>query len=130
MSSMYNKHAPTGPAKHAEPPSVGKRRFARAPVNLPATYAVTGRAADRRSGRIIDLSGGGVRFEADEDLAGGTVIELEFEIPGSTIVAKAHVVLNYFDSNAECFGHGLAFTAIDPAAQEAIADYVLGLKRP
>jgi len=126
---MFRKRPPSVTTTRAgTATSSAQRRFARAAVDLPTAYAVDGRAGSR-SGHITDLGGGGLRLETDEDLPSGTALELEFSIPGRPVGASGRVVMSYFDATSKRFGHGVAFTAIEPAAQEAIAGYVLALAR-
>jgi len=126
---MFRKAPPSIAAgKHVATGTAAERRFARAAVDIATMYGVTGRDG-LRTARIGDLSGGGVRLETDEDLPAGTVVELQFSIPARTVTAHAHVVMSYFDAKTRRFAHGVAFTSIDPAAQEAIAGHVAALMR-
>ena len=123
---MFGKGPPSVRSGKDAPPPPTRRRFERAAVDLAAVYVVMGRAGEG-SARIRNLSGGGVRLETEEDLPAGSVLALIFPLGEREIRAQGRVALSFFDSATSRYGHGLAFTAIDPAAQEAIAALVAPL---
>lgn len=107
-------------------PTLPRRRFARAAVDLPAQYAIEGQAAWHAS--VIDeLGGGGVRLQTQHDVAAGTVVALQFELDGVPIAVTARVAMSLFDGARGRFVHGVAFMTIDPLAREAIVNRVSAL---
>jgi c-di-GMP-binding flagellar brake protein YcgR len=126
---MFGKGPPSVSSGKDTSPETAQRRFARADVDLAASYTTAG-ALGEREARIGDLSVGGVRLVSDEDVASGSPIELRFALAERPIRAQGRVVLSYFDAGAKRFNHGVAFTAIEPAAQEAIAALVASGQEP
>ena len=122
---MFGKGPPSVSSGKDAPPSPTRRRFERAAVDLAARFTVAGRAGEG-SAWIRNLSAGGVRLETAEDLPAGTVLELAFPLAEREIRAQGRVALSFFDAATRTYGHGLAFTAIDPAAQDAITAFVTG----
>jgi c-di-GMP-binding flagellar brake protein YcgR len=111
----------------AEPSPGGKpqqRRFLRATVELPVTYAVEG--AEPRLGKAVNLGGGGLRLATDEDIPSGTVLRLRFALPGGRreMRMRGRIVLSFFNAVDGHFAHGIAFTQIDPDDQEEIVRFI------
>ncbi|MFN2460710.1 MAG: PilZ domain-containing protein [Candidatus Velthaea sp.] len=127
---MFRKRPPavsaTGPG--AGRPATAQRRWVRAPVDLAVRYTLAG-SPEPHAGRIDNLSGGGVRLETNEDIAAGTAVELAFEVAGAPVACSARIVMSLFESTRKRFLHGVAFTAIEPAAQETIVRHVAVLQR-
>ncbi|MEO6914028.1 MAG: PilZ domain-containing protein [Candidatus Baltobacteraceae bacterium] len=107
-----------------------QRRFYRASVNFPVTIAVTGEARIIL-GNAVDLSGGGVRVETRSDLAKGGQLTLRFKLSESSaeMAVRGHMVLSFYDGSKQQFAHGIAFTQISPADQEAIVHFIHELQR-
>jgi len=120
---MFGKGPPSVGSGKDTSPYVAQRRFARADVDLEATYA-TADGPGERAARIGDLSAGGVRLVSDEDVPSGSAVELRFALAERPVRAQGRVVLSYFDSHAKRYNHGVAFTALEPGAREAIAALV------
>ena len=97
-----------------------KRRYVRASVDIPVEYTLEERPG-ARTGRIDDLSAGGVRLETDEDIAAGTNLRLAFPVGETAVNPAGRVVMSFFDGGRKRFLHGIAFTTIDPAHLTAIA---------
>jgi hypothetical protein len=112
--------------KDSVPPS--RRQFARIAVDLPATFAL-GERPDWEHCSIVNLGGGGVRIQTRHKIAGGVAnISLRFEFEGVPIDAKARVVDSTFDRSRDGFFSSAAFTTIDPAQQQRIAERVAELR--
>jgi len=112
--------------KDTVPPS--RRQFARVPVDLPATFAL-GERPDWEHCSIVNIGGGGVRIQTRYKIAGGVAnISLRFEFEGMPISAKARVVDSTFDRSRDGFFSSAAFTTIDPAYQQKIAERVAALR--
>jgi c-di-GMP-binding flagellar brake protein YcgR len=108
------------------PPFV-PRRYPRVVIELPAQYALGD--GEWHASMIDDLGGGGVRLLTAEDLAAGTQIALRFIVDGTPIVTSARVAMSLHDARRDRYVHGVAFTAIDPGAQQRIVDRVLALQQ-
>lgn len=84
MFGFGKKRKPGKPvARAAVPAAAGagqKRTTFRMPVEFPVFYTLVGRRG-RRSATANDLSGGGLRLLADEDMLKGSVLALEFRVP-------------------------------------------------
>jgi hypothetical protein len=112
--------------KDSVPPS--RRQFARIPVDLPATFAL-GERPDYERCSIVNLGGGGVRFQTRYEIAGRVAnISLRFEFEGMPIVAKARILESTFDRSRDGFFSSAAFTTIDAAQQRRIAERVAELR--
>ncbi|GAC1541119.1 MAG: hypothetical protein NVS2B17_18150 [Candidatus Velthaea sp.] len=126
---MFRKRPPavSSSSQTTDGPITEKRRYFRASVDIGAEYTVEHRGA--RTGRIDDLSAGGVRLETDEDIAAGTILRLAFPAGKVAMNPTGRVVMSFFDGGRKRFLHGVAFTAIDPAQQEAIVALVAELQQ-
>jgi c-di-GMP-binding flagellar brake protein YcgR len=122
---MFGKGPPSVRSGKEKSSFAAQRRFARATVDLEAEFTSLGAAAERDA-RIGDLSGGGLRLMTDRDLPAGSIIAVRFTLGMREIRVQGRVVLSYFDANVNRFGHGVAFTAIEPGARDAIAEFVTG----
>lgn len=58
------------------------------PVEFDVYYTLEGRRG-RRSGKANDLSAGGLRLSCDEDLVKGSMLTLDFELPGDFLTNMA-----------------------------------------
>jgi len=127
---MFRKNPPAVSSTSKQPGKsvIAQRRYFRATVDIAASYTL-GDGTEARTGRIDDLSGGGVRLETSEDLPAGTNIELRFDVATVAVNATGHVVMSFFDGGRKRFLHGVAFAAIDPAQQDAILQRVSELQR-
>lgn len=127
---MFRKRPPAvaSSSNNAGKPITAKRRFFRAPVELDVQYEIEGRNG-WRSSRIVDLGEGGVRLESDEDIAAGTAVHMKFEVGGTPVAAAGRVAMSFFDGAKKRFGHGVAFTSIEPAQREAIVRRVTELQQ-
>jgi c-di-GMP-binding flagellar brake protein YcgR len=128
---MFRKRPPSvakTDAPSTQQPS--KRRFFRAAVSVPAQYQVIGRMGTRNA-TICDMSGGGVRIEVDEDIQPGAMIEVRFSLGNEAAKRRARgkTVLSFYDAAKRKFAHGIAFTGIEAADQEAIVQYITELQR-
>ena len=65
----------------AQPTAAQKRSSFRMPVEFDVTFTLRGRAG-RRHAVANDLSAGGLRLMSDEDFLPGSVLELDFILPG------------------------------------------------
>ncbi len=107
-----------------------QRRFYRASVSFPVTIAVT----DENLvvlGNAVDLSGGGVRVETRSDLMKGRQLTLRFKLSPESpeMVVRGHMVLSFFNAAKQQFAHGIAFTQISQADQEAIVHFIHEVQR-
>jgi hypothetical protein len=111
--------------KDKVPPS--RRQFARIPVDIPATFAL-GERPDWERCSIVNVGGGGVRIQTRYKIVGVSIISLRFEFEGESVVAKARVVDSTLDRTRDSFFSSAAFTSIDPAQQQKIAQRVADLR--
>jgi len=101
-----------------------QRRFARANVDIAATYTVPAKSVALPA-QIVNLGGGGIRLVNQEDLARESLLDVRFRLPsGDELSAQGKVVLSFYDAGVGAFAHGIAFTRIAPADQAAIVAYV------
>lgn len=113
-----------------QPGSPQQRRFFRASVDFPVTVIVPG-AELVMYGSAVDLSGGGLRVIAKNDLSAGQNVTLRFTLPdsGNEMMVRGRVVLSFFDAGKQQFAHGIAFTQIAAADQSAIVEYIHELQQ-
>ncbi|MDQ6933571.1 MAG: PilZ domain-containing protein, partial [Candidatus Eremiobacteraeota bacterium] len=78
------------------------------------------------SARIGDLSAGGTRMISASELAPGSEISLRFTLPSGEreVYVTGRIVMSFFDGLTQSHVHGVAFTRIALADQEAIVRYV------
>lgn len=72
---------------------VQRRNFVRVPAYFPVTYRVIERAglSDSKKGTMLDLSGGGMRFQTIEKLEQGAILQTCLELPKGKIQTPARV---------------------------------------
>jgi len=122
---MFGKGPPSVRSGKETSAFAAQRRFARASVDLEACFTALNHPGERPA-RIGDLSAGGLRLMTDQDLPAGSIIAVRFTLGEREVRVQGRVVLSYFEAKANRFGHGVAFTAIAPGAQAAIAAFVAG----
>jgi len=107
-----------------------KRRFSRTSLRLTTIYKIPKTGRTQRA-LTHDISGGGIRFIADEELAPGVPLEIEVKLPDqeSPIVCQAEVVWSkvtnpdrksYEDPIVET---GAKFVQIDEKEQALLIQY-------
>ncbi len=118
-------------AQHPEPknaPSTARRRqFERAQVDLPISYSIVAEDCIRKgSARIVDLSAGGARICGAMDFMQSSEVTLRFTLPGGQreVYAYGRIVMSFFDGPKQQYSHGVAFTHISRADQDAIVRHV------
>ncbi|MDQ6826136.1 MAG: PilZ domain-containing protein, partial [Candidatus Eremiobacteraeota bacterium] len=111
--------------------SAQRRQFDRARVNLPVSYSLVGKGGSAQA-RVVDLSGGGARIATAADLAAGTQLELTFRLreTDAQLVARGRIIMSFFEGSEQRYLHGVAFTQIAPADQEAIVQYIHEVQFP
>ncbi|HET9030893.1 MAG TPA: PilZ domain-containing protein [Candidatus Aquilonibacter sp.] len=80
MFSFWRKKGERKPPKTAKAAPTQKRSAFRMPVEFDVFYTLRNRTG-RRHARANDLSAGGLRLSADEDLIKGSMLELDFRLP-------------------------------------------------
>ncbi len=107
-----------------------QRRFFRATVDFPVTVIVPGGELVMY-GSAVDLSGGGLRVITKNDLSAGQNVTLRFTLPdgGREMMVRGRVVLSFFDAGKQQFAHGVAFTQIAAADQNALVEYIHELQQ-
>jgi c-di-GMP-binding flagellar brake protein YcgR len=83
-------------------------------------------------GRIMDISGGGICLRLDTCLGNGSILSLNFDLPGSTIKNVQSEVLGYNTvkmNESEVFIHRLKFHEIETDVQEKIVRFVFEKNR-
>lgn len=110
-----------------EPRSQQRRRFKRAQVDLANWYSVIEEDCIRQgSARIVDLSASGARITTASEFLQGAQITLRFTLPCGQfeVCVRGRIVVSFFDGPLQRYSHGIAFTKISGADQNAIARYV------
>jgi c-di-GMP-binding flagellar brake protein YcgR len=113
------------PAEAEAPPT--RRRFSRVAVDLPAQYAI-GERPQWDNCTIVNISGGGLRLQTLQSLAGGTSVSIRFEFDRTPVVAQARIVDSTFDRPRGSFFSSAAFTSIDAGHQQKIEQCVIELR--
>ena len=113
----------------AEGSHPSQRRFARADVSIPLTFAAA-HHADPVVAELINLGGGGGRFSSTEDLQRGELVTVHFSLPTvkHEIIVRAKVVLSFYEAARASFAHGFAFTQIAVDDQKSIVAFVESLQ--
>ncbi|MBE9503703.1 MAG: response regulator [Proteobacteria bacterium] len=104
------------------------RKYPRAPIDIEASYNINNK---QYSGRIIEISEGGLFFESESLHSKGTSIELSFKIPESSdilIKAEGKVARAMDASEAGTKkvrqGMGIKFSYMTAEAKKVIANYI------
>ena len=110
---------------NTDAPNPHQRKFFRTAADFPVTVIVPGGELVMY-GSAVDLSGGGMRVIAKNDLSPGQSITLRFALPesGQEMMVRGRVVLSFFDAAKQQFAHGVAFTQIAASDQGAIVAYI------
>lgn len=90
FSAAHHPDVPTGDAL--------TRSSARVPLDTTVRYAVEGEAA--RTGRVTNVSTGGILMNSSDDIAVGATIDLQFALPDSekTLRVRARIVAHQLHS--------------------------------
>ena len=108
-----------------------RRRQPRVEASFPVSYKVldeTGKETATVSGRAVNISGSGVRFHTDKQIASGQVVVAEMRLPNTDddVVAVGRVVWSR-PSELAGFEVGVEFWWMgwrSEDAQRALAEYV------
>ena len=109
---------------------VQQRNWLRVNVDIPvkATLLDASRMGDILSGKIIDLSGGGLGVMLPARLSSNSMILLNFELPGRGQIADFPVkvvrVAAQSDGNSSKTAHSVTFTGERDSVNEKIIQYV------
>ncbi len=104
-----------------------RRRFERAQVDLANSYSIIEDDCVRQGyARIGDLSAGGARMISASEFVTRSEISLRFTLPSGQreVYVTGRIVMSFFDGPTQSHLHGIAFTRISPADQDAIERYV------
>jgi len=103
---------------------IQERMFVRVDVLLDGTYAlvVDGQFQAVHSCSIRNLSGGGLRMIAQEELAEGDIIWICLPLESGSIPAYAEIVR--VESGEDGFGYGVSFVNLPERDRKAIIQYV------
>lgn len=104
-----------------DPPGRDRRRYRRIRAALYCRPAGVQFLARQRE--PVDVSLGGVRIYSDDDMAVGTLLKMEFFLPGvppATYTAEVVWVEQLEDGAPAKFDVGLKFIQLDPAAAELL----------
>lgn len=110
--------------------SAQQRQFYRAPVDFAVSAIIVGET-EAQTARAHDLSGAGIRISMPRSLDRGQAVELRFHLPHAKneVMARGLVVLSFFEGSSDTYHHGIAFTQIGQADQEAIVHYIHDVQR-
>ncbi len=99
-----------------------RRRYPRAEVSIVVDFAVLHAATPTTDqGLLRVLGGGGVFVEIDQNYPLGTVVRLQFKLPGEDEDVRCHGgVCNGLDGQ----GVGLEFLDISPRNRDRLMDFV------
>ncbi|MEW8977254.1 MAG: PilZ domain-containing protein [Symbiobacterium sp.] len=113
------------------------RNFVRLDVSLPVDYAPSGTRrpasegegeAELKSGRVVNLSGGGAQLLVEEEFPVGARLDLVLHLPDRVIPAEAEVVRHITEPHAPP-RLGVRFTAIEERDRERIVRYIFAEQR-
>jgi hypothetical protein len=110
---------------------MGKRKFPRAPIQVPATCVV---GQDRISGTVWQIGEGGLFVELPSGASVAGPVAVQFDLPGAggqRVVAEAAWSCDKplrFAPKASG-GFGLKFSEIAPTTRKSIAGYVRKMKQ-
>lgn len=116
-----------------------KREFLRVDDIMPVNFSKIGPydPTDPKEGQRENISGGGIKLHSPEDLANGTLLKLQFELPEAyhpiTIFAIGEVVwskgLRKTIANKKMYEVGVKFISIKEADRQKIVRYVFKKQR-
>jgi hypothetical protein len=103
--------------------SVERREYCRVSLASPVRYALAETATCFETGILRDLSGGGARLSAQQEISAGQNLILEIPLTGETVPLTGVVRHVYTDKDG---GHvlGIEFTEMLGAIQNRIISYV------
>ncbi len=106
---------------------VRHRQFERVQVELPTSYSIFEEKWIRKGdARIVNLSGGGARMSSPTCFEQGLPITLRFTLPQGPREVYVHgrIVMSFFDGPTQQYSHGIVFSHVSRADQEAIVRHV------
>ncbi|MBV8245299.1 MAG: PilZ domain-containing protein [Candidatus Eremiobacteraeota bacterium] len=106
-----------------------QRQFYRAPVDFPVTLESAG--LEPLAARAVDLSGGGIRVAASEQIPSGETVTLRFRLPNTVgeMMVRGRAVLSFYEAKSVLYQHGIAFTQVASIDREAIVRFIHELQR-
>jgi len=105
-------------APHLFPDNFNRRGGPRVVMGIPVSYRAGGTIAAALS---LNLSCGGIAIRTSGPLPRDTAVKLRFALPGSKRELETEAVVCWSDERA---GMGMRFTAVKPADQAAIDEFV------
>lgn len=103
--------------------SVERREYCRVSLTLPVRYALAETANCFETGILRNLSGGGARLSAQQEIFAGQNLILEIPLAGETVPIAGIVRHVYTDKDGE-HALGIEFTEMSGAVQNRIISFV------
>jgi c-di-GMP-binding flagellar brake protein YcgR len=107
----------------AKKPVVSRRKYERANITLAAHYR-TSEGSRNIPGRILDLSGGGVRMRCRESMEAGTSLRLSFAVGQAMAINDAVCTIVRREAEENGYVYGLSFADKDGLLGEKIDRYL------
>lgn len=110
---------------------VQRRNYVRVPAFYPITYQVVEKTGlgDVKKGNMLDLSGGGMRFQAREKLDKGTILYAYLELPSGTLGTPGRVCRVEPIEDTKYFSVSVDFYQISERDRDRIIRCVFNIQR-
>lgn len=102
------------------------RKFTRLREPMSVTYRAAGKSKTARvfTSCTLDISGGGMRIEAKNDLRCGDLLEIDLEIPGWGEPVEIIGEVIWYKADKQSKQAGILFRDIEPREHHAVLDYI------
>ena len=101
-----------------------ERRFPRVPLRVRVTYRVRDQERSQQyEVESVDVGEGGIFLKTDTPLGIGTVVELEFRLPGGAEPLRFCGTVAW-SSQGAVRGKGIAFTEAEGSSRERLVAYL------
>ncbi|WP_425806980.1 flagellar brake protein [Desulfitobacterium sp. Sab5] len=110
---------------------VQRRNFVRVPAYYPITFRYVNRQglSDSIKGTMLDLSGGGMRFQTKEKVDKGAILIANLDLPSGLMQVSARVCRVYKIEDSQNYGISVDFYQITERERDRIIRCVFDLQR-
>jgi len=110
---------------------VQRRNYVRVPASFPVSYQVVEKTGlgDMKEGIMLDLSGGGMRFQTKEKLDKGSILYAYLELPFGTLGTPGRVCRSEPIENTKYFSVSVDFYQITEKDRDRIIKCVFDIQR-
>lgn len=110
---------------------IQRRKFVRVPIIRPLKYRILDKdgVSDPKNGYMIDLSGGGLLFNAQENLPSKTIVLMQTTIGSEDLEIPGLIIRSTREDDKDMYRVSVQFHQISEKTRDKIIRYVFDLQR-